>query len=307
MSAAPLLRRVEPNEYTEEENTVIHMKMIPITPNVIYQSIFRESVAANANVGLETTIPLSEEEYLQFFAQAIAKEIKAIGASSGVPAFLEGRAKELKQTTPDTLETLFGKTPSASPHYKNLSLNARRPGKPQPPFIASALIVLEESIRSLVSGSPLTAGPLKDIPTTLFLYYRTPDGIIPVYSGHIFVQAIDSWLFFVSIYKSLFEDEKGLSDRILDDVIAYAKAKGFAGVFTSPLESMKSTLVRRGILPDATSKTYVMRFPEAARVATNGAGTTQGGGMLRLTRRRNPHRRRRQKRCSCRRIRSRCH
>lgn len=306
MSAAPLLRRQEEEESTEEEDTHIYQRILPITPDAKYRLLFLETVAANANIGLTSDIPLSDEDYLQFFIRSIAKEVKALSASSGIPNFLTGRATELKLAKPNTLTSLLGVTPSAAPHYKNLSLNVRRPGKPQPPYIASALLVLEESVRALETGSPLAFGPLKDIPTTLFLYYRRPDGIIPTYSGHIFIQEAGPWLFFVSIYKSMFEEERGLSDRILDDVIAYAKAKGFVGVFTSPLESMKGTLVRRGVVPDEASGTYAMVFPTVAAAATGGAGT-QGGGRRRLTRGRQTRRGRRKESRSSRRIRSRRH
>ena len=178
MSAAPLLRRQE--AVVEEPivtDTSIYQRRIPIAPDATYQSLFRETVAANTNRGLNTEIPLSDEDYLQFFVRALAKEVKALSASSGVPNFLTGRATELHQPKPNTLTSLLGVTPSAAPSYKSLSLNVRRPGKPQPPYIASALLVLEESVRALETGSPLASGPLKDSPATLFLYYRMQTGL----------------------------------------------------------------------------------------------------------------------------------
>ena len=241
----------------DEDDTRIQVRRILIKPSEAYRSIFNDAASANTNIIMESDIPLDDADYQAFFVRAIAKEAKALSASSGV----------------------FESNISSSNRYKAFSLNTLRPGKPQIPYIDSSI---QESLRAITKGAPVE-GYHEDKPTTLFLYYRKPDGIIPIYSGHIFVQPIGPWLFFVSIYKSMFEPEKGLSEMILDDVIAYAKAGGFIGIITSPLESMKSTLIKRGFVTDWGSGSYMLRLDR--KNVAGGAGVTQGGGRKRKNRR----------------------
>ena len=273
MSAAPIA-----------DDTRIQVRRILIKPNEIYRSIFNDAAAENTNNITESGSPLDDTDYQAlddtdyqaFFALSIAKEAKALSASSGIPNYLTEQSKDLNLTLvePFTMANMFGSNISSANRYKALSLNTFRHGKPQIPYIGSSIIVLQESLRAITKGAPLRRF-LAEVPTTLFLYYRKPDGMIPIYSGHIFVQQTGPWLFFVSIYKSIFEPEKGLSNIILDDVTAYAKDHGFSRIYTLPLESMKSTLIKRGFVMDLESGLYMLQLD--SKTAAGGAGVTQGG------------------------------
>lgn len=301
-ASAPLAPR--PN--ASNAPSVLIKREIVITPDYkYYRDIFKAALSADNNAALETMIPTTDKEFLEFFARAIAKELKYILSSEVAPAVWAEVGK-----SPDKF---FDVLPSSAFIYKERGLNvikdAEEAGKGRDPerrkaylkaVVHDSIIVLAESLRALYSGAPLKTLN-QDKPTTLFLYYRWVAGI-PVYNGHIFVQPFDAvgselpMTFFVSVNRSLFAP-KGVSTQALADVEAYARSKGHVGIFTAPLRAMIRTLEASGFqkLDEEMFGVfgYVKFLPAAAATGGASASTTVGGGRRRQKQRRTQRQKRR--------------
>lgn len=221
----------------------IKLRIIKIIPNAEkYISLFRESLIDNTNDILEKTlIPETDEQFLEFFTRAIAKEIKLIFNSTHKSA----------NTSRRHFRIIYKALISNSQHYKDNGIN--NVVKTKTPevisdYIIDSDIIFRECIQTLQYGTP-GSGYIKDFPTYLFLYYRQPSIYTsPIYSAHIFVQprVVYKDLYFVSIYKSLHEKKRGISSCILDDVENYALKNKLLTIFTQPLKAMVKSLFNRG-------------------------------------------------------------
>lgn len=208
-----------------------------------FQSILESAVGTDTNIELERAAPVSDAEWLDFFARALAKEIKLV-------------------TTADPFMTAFFPKISSANSYK------RNAGEIEDPISSGVIFV--ETLNALYYGNPFDYGPGKDshymhmyreLPATLFLYYRQTAGL-PRYVGHIFVlpkeiedyQKVtyddDSFVYFVSIYKSVLEKAlRKFSDRVIGDIIAYTKRLGeeYTSIVANPLPGpMEYILEKKG-------------------------------------------------------------
>jgi hypothetical protein len=220
---------------------------IPIGGNKTrYRHIISSVVGEDTNIELETITPTTDEEWLDFFARAVGKEIKLVN----------------NHNEDQFMSPFFPKISSAKSYKRNA-------GEIDDP--ASSAVIFVETLNALYHGNPFEyndgkqnsfAYIYKELPTTLFLYYRMTAGGVPRYVGHIFIlpneiedyQKVDydddSFVYFVSIYKSVFEKAlKKFSDRVITDIIAYTKRLGeeYTSIVTNPLPGpMEYILEKKG-------------------------------------------------------------
>ncbi len=257
------------------------MKEIPIPiggNRKRYQPLIESAVGADTNIELERSTPVSDTEWLDFFARALAKEIKLI-------------------TTADPfIKPFFPKVANADSYRRNA-------GEIDDPISAGVICV--ETLNALYYGNPFDYGKGEDdpsfyvyrgLPVTLFLYYRqAAAGGVPRYVGHIFVmpkeiedyqkvaEDDDSFVYFVSIYKSVLEKAlRKFSDRVIADIIAYAKRLGeeYTSIVANPLPGpMEYILEKKGF------QVLDRRVPGTFYIARGNYVLPIRGGARRRTRR----------------------
>ena len=244
-----------------EEKGPILARAIPVIPDAdIYKSIIDSSVSSNTNTELETEIPTTRQEWMDFFARAMAKEIKLVNSEKNEQFILP----------------VFPKM-SNDKKYKNLTALKKSKIEYIDDFIDDSNVIFMETLNVLYNGNPYKNlnknskfdifKKYEDLPTTLLLYYRQLPGLIPIYSAHIFLLARPKKkdLYFVSIYKSILETDRTLTTRILKDIEEYARLSGYTAIFTNPLPGpMEDKLLDYGfeIKPRETTEDFVLTLEQ---------------------------------------------
>lgn len=262
-----------------------------------WSRLVNKALAENNDDMLKAARPATDEEFLDFFVLAIAKELKSIFSSEVAPEYWRHRGFSPQNYFTDTKPYI---ATNLTNNYKIHGLNAMKKNERPDKFedemmgkkflldvLSDSYVVLTESLKAVYYGRPLDFFNY-DQPTTLFLYYRM-DGEAPIYSGHIFVQPSNELdptvtnTFFVSIYRSIFERFRGFSSRVIDDVEVYARAQGHKSIFTIPLTGMIPILKKKGfvIKPKGERNVvkddiYIKYFSSTNEGAVAGAGATGG-------------------------------